>query len=280
MSMVRKRDPNILVFDSGLGGLSVLSALMATLPYANYLFLADDARFPYGDLSDDALIDGLINLIEDTCKAYVPDLLVVACNTASTVALEALRTRFSFPIVGIVPAIKPAAHATRSGHFAVIATPGTIRRAYTRDLIRDYADECVVDLIACNRLARLAESYLLEGERNEEAVYAEIQGVFEGPQNGDVDVIVLGCTHYPLLLPVLEAIAPRPVLWIDPAHAVARRVMHLLEQEWQDCIAGWQADLPQQERRIRFFATRGDTERLTIAWASLVEKKAQAGMIL
>ena len=274
--MVRQRDPNILVFDSGLGGLSVLSALAATLPYANYLFLADDARFPYGDLSDETLIDGLIALVEQTCEVYAPDLLVVACNTASTVALEALRARFSFPIVGTVPAIKPAAHATRSGHFAVIATPGTIRRAYTRDLIRDYADGCVVDLIACNRLAWLAELYLLEGSRNEDAVYAEMQSVFEGAQNADVDVIVLGCTHYPLLLPVLEAIAPRPVLWIDPAHAVARRVMHLLEQEWQDCIAGGQADLPNQERRIRFSATRGDTERLTRAWASLVEKKAQA----
>nr|WP_321459919.1 glutamate racemase [uncultured Cohaesibacter sp.] len=278
--MVRQRDPNILVFDSGLGGLSVLSALTATLPFANYLFLADDARFPYGDLADDELIDGLISLIEKTCVDYAPDLLVVACNTASTVALTALRERFSFPIVGIVPAIKPAAHATRTGHFAVIATPGTIRRSYTRDLIRDYASGCVVDLIACNRLARLAESYLLDGERNEAAVLVEIESAFDKGQGDAVDVIVLGCTHYPLLLPVLEAVAPRPVLWIDPAHAVARRVMHLLEQEWQDCIAGGQPDFSDESGRISFAATGGDGLRLMRAWRSLVEKKGRAGGIL
>ena len=278
--MVRKSDPNILVFDSGFGGLSVLSALKATLPYANYLFLADDARFPYGDLSDEDLIEGLILLIEQTCESYLPDLLVVACNTASTIALGALRERFSFPIVGIVPAIKPAAHATRSGHFTVIATPGTIRRSYTRDLIRDYAAGCVVDLVACTRLARLAEDFLLEGTRNEEAVLAEIKGIFDGERGRNVDVIVLGCTHYPLLLPVLETIAPRPVLWIDPAHAVARRVMHLLEQEWQDCIVGHRPDLFAQERRISFVATLGNAERLSRAWASLCEKKVQSSGIL
>nr|WP_321456462.1 glutamate racemase [uncultured Cohaesibacter sp.] len=277
--MVRKSDPNILVFDSGFGGLSVLAALKATLPYANYLFLADDARFPYGDLRDDELIEGLIELIGKTCEQYQPDLLVVACNTASTVALSALRERFSFPIVGIVPAIKPAAHATRSGHFAVVATPGTIRRSYTRDLIRDYANGCVVDLVACNRLARLAEDYLLEGTRKEDAVFAEIKSVFDGDQNDDVDVIVLGCTHYPLLLPILQSVAPRPVLWIDPAHAVARRVMHLLEQEWQDCIVGFQPDQFVEGQRIVFEATLGNTDRLSRAWASLCEKGVQLNAI-
>nr|WP_321525123.1 glutamate racemase [uncultured Cohaesibacter sp.] len=272
--MVRKKDPNILVFDSGFGGLSVLSALTATLPFANYMFLADDARFPYGDLSDEELIEGLIALIENTCMDTMPDLLVIACNTASTVALTALRARFFFPIVGIVPAIKPAAHATRTGHFAVIATPGTIRRSYTRDLIRDYASGCVVDLVACNQLARLAEAYLLEGDRNEAAVYEEVRSVFEGGQGDDVDVIVLGCTHYPLLLPVLQAVAPRPVLWIDPAHAVARRVMHLLEQEWQDCLAGATPALVEARSRIRFMATGGEALRLSRAWQALVEEKA------
>ncbi|WP_316859995.1 glutamate racemase [uncultured Cohaesibacter sp.] len=267
--MVRKRNPRILVFDSGLGGLSVLRALVKTMPFADYVFLADDARFPYGDLADEDLIDGLVTLVEEACLVKSPDLLVVACNTASTIALGALRHRFAFPIVGIVPAIKPAANATQTGAFSVLATPGTIRRSYTRDLITEFAGDCDVSLIACTGLARLAEDYLLQGLSDMEAIRKEIAPAFSGEHGEQADVIVLGCTHYPLLLPVLEGVAPRSVLWIDPAHAVARRVMHLLGQEWQDCIV---STTPGQEDRsgyCEFTATSGGADRLRRAWDAL-----------
>ena len=269
---MRDRDPCILVFDSGFGGLSVLSALVSTLPYADYVYLADDARFPYGDLTDDALTDGLTDLLTKICEAVEPDLIVIACNTASTVALDRLRSTFSIPIVGIVPGIKPAARASRSGHFAVLATPGTIRRSLTRDLVRDHAQGCDVDLIACNRLAGLAEAFVLEGACDVEAVRADLGTLIQTSDAGKVDVVVLGCTHYPLMLPVLQHVIEHPVLWLDPAPAVARRVMHLLQQEWQDCLAGDRLEAAQITERIRFMATGDGRGRLERAWASIIQR--------
>ncbi|WP_373235749.1 glutamate racemase [Cohaesibacter celericrescens] len=267
--MFRDKDPRILVFDSGFGGLSVLSALVETLPFADYIYLADDARFPYGDLSDDALTNGLIDIIRQALQEFSPDLLVVACNTASTVALKALREAFAIPIVGIVPAIKLAASATRSRRFAVLATPGTIRRSFTRDLINDFAAGCSVDLIACTKLAGLAEDFVLNGQSNKSAVWSEIESAFCIADGPDVDVIVLGCTHYPLLLPVLLEVAPRPVLWLDPAPAVARRVMHLLGQEWQDCLADSNLNNVGPRFGLTFVATGGGEDRLRKAWIAL-----------
>nr|WP_321444045.1 glutamate racemase [uncultured Cohaesibacter sp.] len=270
--MRRAKDPTILVFDSGFGGLSVLSALVATLPYADYVYLADDARFPYGDLSDEALTDGLVALLTAACGEIEADLIVIACNTASTVALDRLRAIFPIPIVGIVPGIKPAARASHSGHFAVLATPGTIRRSLTRDLVRDHAQGCEVDLIACHRLAGLAERFVLEGVCDLDALRADIGKLFDGPNAATIDVVVLGCTHYPLILPMLQKVVERPVLWLDPAPAVARRVMHLLQQEWQDCLAGDRLDARQIAERIRFLATGDGRARLEQAWAALVER--------
>ncbi|WP_114009298.1 glutamate racemase [Cohaesibacter intestini] len=272
--MRRAKDPRILVFDSGFGGLSVLSALVATLPYADYVYLADDARFPYGDLRDEALIDGLEVLLAAACADIAPDLIVIACNTASTVALERLRAAFPIPIVGIVPGIKPAARASHSGHFAVLATPGTIRRSLTRDLVRDHAQGCEVDLIACHRLAGLAERFVLEGFCDLDVLRADIVALFEGPNSATIDVVVLGCTHYPLILPMLQKVVEHPVLWLDPAPAVARRVMHLLQQEWQDCLAGERLGAAQITERIRFLATGDGQARLERAWAALVERAA------
>ena len=267
--MRRATDPRILVFDSGFGGLSVLSALVETLPFADYVYLADDARFPYGDLPDDVLTEGLTLLLQQAIVDVAPDLIVIACNTASTVALSALRDAISLPIVGIVPAIKPAVHATSSGHFAVLATPGTIRRSYTGDLIRQFAEGCHVELVGCKGLAALAEDFVLHGHRNEAAVAAQIRPAFDSVDGDRVDVVVLGCTHYPLLLPVIEAVAPRPVLWIDPAPAVARRVMHLLEEEWQDCLAGARPGPAAQRQRLQFRSTAGIDDRLARAWEAL-----------
>ncbi|SNY94230.1 glutamate racemase [Cohaesibacter sp. ES.047] len=270
--MLREKDPRILVFDSGLGGLSVLSALGETLPQTDYIYLADNARFPYGDLDDDVLTSGLVTLLAEACKTYAPDLIVIACNTASTVALGALREAFSIPIVGIVPAIKPAAQATQSGHVAVLATPGTIRRAYTQDLIRDFAEGVKVDLIACPGLAGLAEAFVVDDKRDDAAVRAVLSPLLDGPAFDSVDVVVLGCTHYPLLLPVLEDLVVRPLFFIDPAPAVARRVMHLLGQEWQDCLVGSPNYRETLKSRVRFVATGGGEERLQQGWLRLLHR--------
>lgn len=225
------RKPRIIVFDSGLGGLTVFRAIRAALPGADYLYLADDARFPYGALSPEDLISRVPEVIGAALADFPADCVVIACNTASTLVLPALRARFSMPIVGTVPAIKPAAAATKSGLISVLATPGTVRRDYTNDLIRDFARGVAVTLVGSRALAGLAERALRGETVPDEAIFAEIAPCFVEKDQRRTDHIVLACTHYPLLLDRLKALEPWPVEWIDPAPAIARRVVQVLASE-------------------------------------------------
>lgn len=223
--------PRILVFDSGLGGLTVFRAIRALLPGADYLYLADDARFPYGALAPETLVSGVLAVISDALADFPADCVVIACNTASTLVLPALRARFTMPIVGTVPAIKPAAAATKSGLISVLATPGTVSRDYTAELIRDFAQGVAVTLVGSKALAGLAER-ALRGETVADAdILAEIGPCFVEQDGRRTDHVVLACTHYPLLLDRLQALAPWPVEWIDPAPAIARRVAQVLARE-------------------------------------------------
>lgn len=223
--------PRILVFDSGLGGLTVFRAIRAALPGAHYLYLADDARFPYGALAPEVLISGVLDVIGEVLVDFPADCVVIACNTASTLVLPALRERFTIPIVGTVPAIKPAAAATKSGLVSVLATPGTVSRDYTAELIRDFAQGVQVTLIGSKALAGLAERALRGETVPDEAILTEIAPCFVERNGRRTDTIVLACTHYPLLLERLKALAPWPVEWIDPAPAIARRVLQVLASE-------------------------------------------------
>ncbi|WP_449256188.1 glutamate racemase [Bosea sp. (in: a-proteobacteria)] len=218
----------ILVFDSGLGGLTVLGRTTRACPGADIVYAADDAGFPYGRLGEEALVARVTGVMERLVARFHPDLVVIACNTASTLVLPALRARFAIPFVGTVPAIKPAAAATRSGLISVLATPGTVARDYTRELIGTYAARHAVTLVGATRLAGLAEQ-ALKGERVDDAVLAaEIAPCFVEAAGRRTDVVTLSCTHYPLLLERMKRLAPWPVEWIDPAPAVARRVADLL----------------------------------------------------
>jgi glutamate racemase len=220
--------PRILVFDSGLGGLTVYREIAAVRPDADFIYLADDAGFPYGALPEPALIGRLVALFDDAIGLHKPDLAVIACNTASTIALPELRTRFSIPFVGTVPAIKPACAASRTRRVAVLGTEATVKREYTRALIRDHGQGCDVDLVGSKRLAAYAEAELASRPVSDAAMLAEIGPCFRDDGNR-TDTVVLACTHYPLLIARLEQIAPWPVNFIDPAPAIARRVGHLLE---------------------------------------------------
>lgn len=220
------RAPTIIVFDSGLGGLTVFSEVVRARPDARFIYAADDAGFPYGRLSEDALVARVETVMEHLIRRFSPDLVVIACNTASTLVLPALRARFGTPFVGTVPAIKPAVERSLTRHVAVLATPGTVKRDYTQELIRSFAGDCKVTLVGSTRLAEMAEAHL-RGEAVDDAdIATEIAPCFpaDGPRT---DTIVLGCTHYPLLLPAMERLAPWPVTWIDPAPAIARRVLSL-----------------------------------------------------
>ena len=218
----------ILVFDSGLGGLTVYREIAAVRPDADFLYLADDAAFPYGALEEPALITRLIALLGEAIKLHKPDLVVIACNTASTIALPELRKRFSVPFVGTVPAIKPACAASQTRRVAVLGTEATVQREYTRALIREHGQGCDVDLVGSKQLAAYAEAELHGRPVSDAAVLAEISPCFRDDGNR-TDTVVLACTHYPLLIARLEQIAPWPVNFIDPAPAIARRVGHLLE---------------------------------------------------
>ncbi|WP_332684986.1 glutamate racemase [Bosea sp. (in: a-proteobacteria)] len=223
-----QRRPVLLLFDSGLGGLTVLSEVARACPDADMVYVADDAAFPYGRLSETALVARVLAVMERLVARYHPDLVVIACNTASTLVLPALRARFPIPFVGTVPAIKPAAERTRSGLVSVLATPGTVARDYTRGLIESYASGCAVTLVGSTLLAGLAEAALKGESVPDEAIEAEIAPCFVSRDGRRTDVVTLACTHYPLLLARLRRLAPWPVEWIDPAAAVARRVTQLL----------------------------------------------------
>jgi glutamate racemase len=232
------RPPRILLFDSGLGGLTVARAVRALLPDAHYFYGADMAAFPYGAWDEPLLVERIVAVMERLIAETRPDVVVVACNTASTLALARLREAFSVAFVGTVPAIKPAAERTTSGIIGVLATPGTVNREYTRALIHTYAFHCKVVLHGAPRLARLAEDKLKGAAPDLAALRDEIRPVFRRRDGRRTDTVVLGCTHYPLLLPELEAAAPWPVTYIDPAPAIARRVASVVEALSQGGPAG------------------------------------------
>jgi glutamate racemase len=180
--------------------------------------------FPYGRLSEPVLVARVLAVMERLIGLYDPELVVIACNTASTLVLPHLRERFSVPFIGTVPAIKPAARATRTGYVTVLATPATVARDYTRDLIETYAGGCKVNLVGSRRFAGFAEAELAGAPVSDGELLAELEPCFVQDGRGRTDVVALACTHYPLLLPRLENLAPWPVTWIDPAPAIAKRL--------------------------------------------------------
>ncbi len=221
--------PTILVFDSGLGGLTVLREVVAARPDAHFVYVADDAFFPYGHHSEDEIIARVVPLMGELIGAHDPDIVVIACNTASTLVLSHLRDAYSVPFVGTVPAIKPACAQSRTRRVSVLGTKGTVKREYTKALIRDFAQGCEVTLVGSPELASLAEAELSGASVSDGDILAELAPCFVGEDaTSRTDTVVLACTHYPLLLDRLKRLAPWPVDWIDPAPAIARRVSDLL----------------------------------------------------
>jgi glutamate racemase len=220
--------PCILVFDSGLGGLTVFREIAKALPGARFVYAADDAFFPYGRKEEPTLVARVLDVTDGLITAHGPDLVVVACNTASTIALPSLREKFKVPFVGTVPAIKPACAQSKSLLVTVLGTEATVRREYTRKLVREHGNNCEVTLVGSPRLAELAEAELNGEAVTDRDIAAEIAPCFIETGDRRTDTVVLACTHYPLLLSRLEKLAPWPVTFIDPAPAIARRVSELL----------------------------------------------------
>ena len=223
--------PRVVVFDSGLGGLSVYQEVRRLIPGAALVYAADDAVFPYGGLDEATLVSRVTAVMQVLIDVYRPEAVVIACNTASTLVLGPLRARWpAVAFVGTVPAIKPAAAASASRMISVLATPGTVAREYTRDLVRSFAGDCAVTLVGAPRLAALAEAVIRGEAIDREAIAAQALPAFVQEGARCTDTVVLACTHYPLLLAELEALAPWPVTWIDPSTAIARRAAQVLER--------------------------------------------------
>lgn len=224
----------ILVFDSGIGGLSVLREARMQIPDHRFVYVGDDDGFPYGDWEGAALTSRMVGLFETLIAAFQPSLVIVACNTASTLIMPALRSRFDLPFVGIVPAIKPAAERTSSGLITVLATPGTVHRPYTLELVRQFASHRQVNMVGATRLARLAEEHMQGRQIDTAILQSEIAPCFVEQHGRRTDIITLGCTHYPFLVNEMRKIAPWPVDWLDPAEAVARQAKKVLGERCVD----------------------------------------------
>lgn len=226
-----KNRPHLLVFDSGLGGLSVVNAIVNAGLGVDIYHLADTAFFPYGEKRDEALMVRVPAVIQAGIEAISADLVIIACNTASTLALDAVRAQVSIPVVGVVPAIKPAAALTQTGTIGLLATPKTVTRSYTDQLIAQFGHGTRVLRHGAVGLADAAEAKLAGQTPDPEIFKAAMSGIFDQEGGASVDVIVLACTHYPLVQTELEALAPRPVTWVDSGEAIARRTAHLLQNQ-------------------------------------------------
>lgn len=214
---------SVLIFDSGVGGLSVYREIAKELPQQHCIYAFDNEAFPYGELNDDILIHRVCNMVSAICEKYDVAVVVIACNTASTIVLSPLRERISIPVVGVVPAIKPAALLSQSKQIALLATPATVKRDYTRQLIREFAPDCDVKMISSTLLVEMAEAKLRGLPINKVKLHQLLL-----PLINQVDCVVLGCTHFPLLKAEIEQILGRKCQVIDSGQAIAERVSWLL----------------------------------------------------
>jgi glutamate racemase len=226
-SLVRENQlAPIGLFDSGVGGLTILSALRHELPAEHYIFFGDTAHCPYGTRSEANITELSLQASQFLIDQRVK-LIVVACNTASQVALNTLRATFSIPIVGIVPAVKPAARVTRRGRIGIAATNRTVETAYLQHLVDEFASDIEVYTVGCPELVALVERGELVGSEIEKELRHSLQPLLAK----DVDVIVLGCTHFPALRPSIERVVGRRAQIIDSGAAIARRTHSVLDTE-------------------------------------------------
>jgi glutamate racemase len=222
----------LLFFDSGVGGLSVLQPTRKLLPNAPIIYVADNAGFPYGERTETDIAARIPALLGEVVERFHPRLVVIACNTASTIALDTVRAALELPVVGTVPAIKPASEMSRSRVIGVLGTQATVRQPYVDDLAERFAADCTVIRHGSPELVELAEAKLAGEPVSVEAVRMAAISMFEAERGADIDVVVLACTHFPLLAEELRAAFPGVAL-VDGGPGIARRIAYLTrEQQW------------------------------------------------
>lgn len=224
----------LLFFDSGVGGLSVLGPTRLVLPNAPIVYVADTAAFPYGTRSEAEIADRVPALLTTLVERFAPRLVVIACNTASTIALDHARAALDLPIVGTVPAIKPAAEISRTRTIGVLGTEATVRQPYVDDLAERFAADCMIIRHGSPTLVELAEAKLAGRPVTVEDVRRAARPMFEAPGGNAIDTVVLACTHFPLLEKELREAFPG-VGYVDGGTGIARRIAHLTQdQAWPD----------------------------------------------
>jgi len=248
----------ILFFDSGVGGLSVVAPTLALLPHAPVVYAADSAGFPYGTRDEAEIAARVPALLGRLAERYRPRLIVIACNTASTIALPAVRAALDLPVVGTVPAIKPAAELSRTRVIGVLGTEATVRQPYVDDLAARFAADCTVLRHGSAALVGIAEAALVGTPPDRRRIAAEF-GCLTGQPGGErVDVVVNACTHFPLIEAELRAVAGPQVRFVDGGSGIARRVAHLTAgQDW-----------PERPDRRLVFTRLEDRERRVAATLS------------
>ncbi len=219
-----------LVFDSGVGGLTIAEEIRRAAPDWNVDYAADAGFFPYGIKTDAELRARLPGLCAALVEEAKPDVLVVACNTASTLSLADIRARVTVPVVGTVPAIKPAAERTKTGVIGILATPGTVRRAYLDDLERQFAQGRTVIRRGSAGLVDMAERAARGQPIDQQQVAYAVKPLFDGPDGGRIDIVVLACTHFPLIREAIWKACPPHVTLIDTGEAVARQAIRVAPQ--------------------------------------------------
>ena len=228
----------ILFFDSGVGGLSVLQPTRELLPNASIVYAADSAGFPYGKRSEAEIASRVPALLGRLVERYQPRLAVIACNTASTIALDHVRSALDLPVVGTVPAIKPAAETSKTRVIGVLGTEATVRQAYVDDLAAKFAADCTLIRHGSPDLVELAEAKLAGEEISLDAVRRAVQPMFDSVNGERIDTVVLACTHFPLLADELRTVFPN-VTYVDGGPGIARRIAWLTrEQPWPEKASG------------------------------------------
>ncbi|MEO1322774.1 MAG: glutamate racemase [Pseudomonadota bacterium] len=243
----------VLVFDSGMGGLTVAREIQALAPTLAVDYAADSGFFPYGDKTDDALRQRLPEVAKALCQVAQPDVFVIACNTASTLSLSEVRAKLDIPVVGTVPAIKPAVQMTRTGTIGLLATPGTVKRTYTAELIEEFASGVHVIMHGSIALVRMAEQFAAGSPVPLEAFRIAQAPLFEAEGGAGIDTIVLACTHFPLIRGELAATVPYPVNFIDSGEAIARQTLRMLSDAKPTRDIGgrvWLTSSPNRQARL------------------------------
>ena len=218
---------DVVIMDSGVGGLTIFENVRQLMPHVNVSYLADHAFFPYGTKSEDEVLERIEDLVSKIQSKFSAKVFIVACNTASTVVLPRLRTKFpGTHFIGVVPAIKPAASLSSTKKIALLATPATIEREYIDDLINSYASHCEIIRVGDSRLAQQAELKL----KGDTVDLQTLRSILEPLAVAGVDTVVLGCTHYPILKKELEKCLPSVSRWVDSGEAIARRLNFICSQ--------------------------------------------------